>query len=327
MSEASVEAAARRLQERGVPAGELASIAATFPALRAAVAAHPDADEQTRGWIASAVGAEAVAADRRERSRTRRPVVVTFAAAVVAAIAVVGLVAVWLGTPARPAASPEPVERGFDTPQAAAAYVYDHIAAGDFAGAGEAFATTSAVEGYSFEAYTEWMKGATAVAMLPADRFRAIDVGMREGQVARALRTTAWCLALPDQDVLRTMPVADRAAADRAAADLDTSRLAGLKVVRADVLWRDDDGARAAQVRHFHATLWGATDYQEVGVLLDTPSGAVMGGVELLEYRGRWYVHDFGSSRLGVSGGVLQPTTTLGYLGSLASIGIPVMGS
>lgn len=306
-------AATERLRQADVPQAELAAIAATFPQLRAVVVAHPNADAGLRGSIAREVCDEV---DGGQRRGSRAPRVVTGAAGVVVVGAVAALVVGLVGRPAQ--GGEDPVELGFATPEEAVTYVVDRLAAGDPAGASEAFATTHMVDGYSFETGVEHAGGISTLTLLPVEDFRALDVGMRQGEVARELRAYAWRLTEPDLDANLSTPLDEELTAAGLAATLDPRTMAGVSVVSVDVLFGENLPARALAYDRESAAVWGADAIRHTGVLLATPAGPMMGGAELLEYDGLWYVQDLRSSFLAVGTGELVPTTAPEYAASVA---------
>lgn len=309
-------AATERLRESDVPPAELAAIAATFPQLRAVVAAHPGADAGLRGSIAAEVSDEVTGSAAGRRGGSWVPWLVTAVAGAVAVAAVAALAVGLVGGPTVGAAGT--VELGFATPEEAVTYVVDRLAAGDPAGASEAFATTHMVDGYSFETEVVHAGGISPLTLLPAEDFRTLDVGMRQGQVARELRAYAWRLTEPDLDANLSTPLDEEVTAAGLAAALDPQNMAAVSVASVDLLFGDDLPARAVAYDQESAAAWGADAIEHAGVLLDTPAGPMMGGAELLEYDGRWYVQDLRSPFLAVGTGELRPTTALEYAASVA---------
>ncbi|MCV2395574.1 hypothetical protein OEB99_14750 [Actinotalea sp. M2MS4P-6] len=249
------------------------------------------------------------------RPGPRLPWVIAAVAALVAVVAVVGLVAVW---PRGSSGASSSTSAGFATPEEAIRQVAETVAAGDLAGAAEAFAVGPIVEGYSFEAEAERLRGVTPVGWLPAEDegYRAIDTGLRQGQVALQLRQVVWQLTAPERDVWLATDVGADLTAAELAADLDPTELAGLQVERVDLLGAA--GGAWAQYAAEMAAIYGADDYQDAAVLYRTPAGTRRGGALLLEYDGRWYVWSLQSYLSDVSSGTLEPTTAKEYASLVA---------
>lgn len=209
----------------------------------------------------------------------------------------------------------DPVERGFATPEDAASYVMDRVIAGDLEAAGEGFATTHMVDGYSFERYVDFIGSVPPSTWLPAEDYRVLDLGTRRGEIAMYLRSYVRHLTAPTLEVTVTVELTPALTADDVAADLDLEDLGRVSVERVDRLGGDGaDRRRAAQT---YAAIWGAEDSAEVGMLLDTPSGAVEGGMQLLRYEGRWYVMALNSHMLGQSLAQLSPTSPAEYAATI----------
>lgn len=312
-------AAVERLRRADVPLPELESIADVLPRLRPIVAAHPNADVRLRGRIAREVSAEVAGragTSQVSAPRTARPAwLAAGLASAVAVLAVVGLAVLGLGPWHAQRAGSDPVERGFASPEAATDYFAGRVAAGDMAGAAEAFAVARMVDGYSFEDSVGSAGAISPGTWLPSDAYRAMDLGLRQDRVAQVLRAFAWQLMAPSRDLWVFTEVDAVPAAAELRADLDPADLAGLSVVRFTVV------PAPAVPAHAMEPLCGADERQEAAVLYATPTGTAMGGASFLRYGARWYLEDLSASSLDLWGGELTPATDQEYADAVAALG------
>jgi hypothetical protein len=263
--------------------------------------------------------------------RARLPWIVAAVAVVVALASVGALVRASAGesTPVgEPAPVGEPVpgrsgesadgERGFASPEDAVGYFVARVAAGDLAGATEAFAVRSMVDGFSFQAYSERYGVVSAVTWLPESSagYLAINEDLRRGDVARQLCFFVEAVAAPGRDFGITQTLTDDLTAADIEADLSPEHLAGLSLVRVDDLNRPgDDGS---EVFDAIAELYGADELREVAVLYGTADGSVRGGMQLLRFGDEWYVWNMASNIMGTIMGEVEPMSELEYLADLA---------
>lgn len=349
---ATVAQAVERLRSPALQLGELTWIAAAFPALRAAVAAHPGADDGLRAWIAadalaaatspapapapapspsaSGEGSPPQAAEASPEqadapraaappapaaaARRRGPWLgawVTTGAAVLAAAAL----AVVLVTRPAPTDPQDPIELGAATPEAAATQLVERLAARDFAGAVESFASVHMVDGYSFAETASASKGVGMGTWLPTDGYRSVDLGLRASAIAGELRSMVWQLMVPGSDGRATTPVGDGVSGADLAADLDPAELGGLGVASL---------ARVPEVPSadvLPAATLGASERATLAVLYDTGRGTVMGGVSVLRYGDRWYVEHLIAPSLDLGHGELRPADATAFARAVSDVG------
>jgi hypothetical protein len=331
---------------------ELAEIAAAYPELRPAVAAHPNVYPTLQAWIAqvtppqppvaapveppvqSPVGAQPLNASRPPvpvpepatnpavlaRPRvSRAPWVVASVCVVVALAASAALV---LRAPAAPVG-----DHGFATPEEAVTYVVGRLAAGDAAGAGEAFAVDHMVSGYSYQAQAERQNAIAPNGWLPAtsDGFRAIDAGRRRGEVAYELQVFVQHAIAPQYDFTLSVSPADSATIARFESALAPQGLASLSLVRVDAIL-PPAGSRYATNAAKQVKQYGADEMRETTFLIRTSQGTALGGMQLLRYGNSWYVWDMTSVLSGLDMGGLQPMSEQDYLDNLAKIQAGVNG-
>lgn len=256
---------------------------------------------------------------------TRLPWVVAIVAVVVALVSVGALVRVSVTerasagdpAPARPA-PPAGEERGFASPEDAVDYFVMCVAAGDLAGATDAFTITSAVKGFSFEASSERLGAVSPATWLPeAPEYRAVNEGRRRGDVAFQLGFLIEYVAAPDRDFGTTQELSTDLTAADLGADLAPERLTGLSVIRVDdVIGPDgqDPGPSGAAI----AGGYGADEFREVAVLYDTSEGPALGGVQLFRFGDEWFIWNLSSAVLGLSMSQLEPISETLYVATLA---------
>lgn len=211
-------------------------------------------------------------------------------------------------------------ERGFASPDDAVEYVVERVAAADLDGALQAFAVESMVAGYSFERESERLGVVAPTSWLPASApgYRAVDAAIRRGNIGYQMMSLVRAVAAPDVDLDVTVTLDDGLTAAEIEADLAPEGLQGLAVLRIDELRptaRDGSDPFATM-----AAGYGADEMREVAILYDTPSGAALGGMQLVRYGDSWHVWNLNSVLLGLMLGELQPTSEGAYENAVRGI-------
>jgi hypothetical protein len=247
-------------------------------------------------------------------SGARLPWVVAIVATLVALAAVTALVIVQNRSDSAKA------ERGFATPEEAVTYVAERLAAGDAAGASQAFAVRPMVDGYSFEAEVEQLRATSYQTWLPpsSSSYDEINEGLRRGAIAEQLSSMVHSILTPDRYQSVTVALSDDLTAADLVDELSPADLSELSVVRVDLLDREESGYQDPLDQT--ANRFGAEDLQEAAVLYDTAAGLTMGGAFLMSYEGRWYVWRLNSPLLGLGtrNGEIEPTSEKGYRDAVA---------